>query len=137
QKDGWGGGHNEYDWNKSNDWSGIYGILRNNQYVYNRSVSLGYELQQGVSLVMKCYLFGLIAELWGDAPYTQALMGDQNLFPVYDTQEAIYSGILTDLETANTLLSKSKTAYNSNINLPDIYFAGEPSKWRAFANSLA
>ncbi len=137
QKDGWGSGHNEYDWKQSNDWAGIYGILRNNKYVYERSVELGFELQQGVSLVMKCYLFGLIADLWGDAPYSQALMGDENLYPVYDSQEAIYTGILADLEKANTLLSKARNAYNSNINVPDVYFAGDPAKWRAFANSLA
>lgn len=137
QKDGWGGGHNQYEWNQSNSWSGIYDILKNNQFVYDRSVELGYEMQQGVALVMKCYLFGLITDFWGDAPYSQALKGAGDLTPVFDSQEAIYTGILADLEKANTLLSKAKSAYISNIDTPDVYFKGDHTKWRAFANSLA
>jgi len=141
QKDGWSGGHNEYDWGGSQSWSGYYDVLRNNQFVYDRSVELGFELQQGVSLVIKSMMFGLITDLWGDAPYTSALKGSlggtANTFPVYDSQEAIYTGILADLEKANTLLSKTKAEYTSTIDGADVYYAGDPTKWRKLANSLA
>lgn len=141
QADGWTGNHNEYDWSGSNDWSPYYNILRNNKYVYDRSVALGYELQQGVCLVIRSMVFGLIADLYGDAPYSQALKGDESgsgdLFPVFDKQQDIYTGVLTDLEKANTLLSKARTAYNSTIDAVDVYYGGEPAKWRKLANSLA
>ncbi|RRB07596.1 SusD/RagB family nutrient-binding outer membrane lipoprotein [Larkinella rosea] len=141
QKDGWAGSHNEYDWGGSQSWSSYYDILRNNQYVYNRSVELNFELHQGIALVMKSMVFGLITDLWGDAPYSQALKGAtggaENTFPVYDTQEAIYTGILADLEKANTLLSKAKSAYNSTAESADVYYKGDPAKWRKLANSLA
>ena len=141
QADGWTGNHNEYDWSGSNDWSPYYNILRNNKYVYDRSVVLGYELQQGVCLVIRSMVFGLIADLYGDAPYSQALKGDESgsgdLFPVFDKQQDIYTGVLADLEKANTLLSKAKAAYNSSIDAVDVYYGGEPSKWRKLANSLA
>lgn len=140
QKDGWAGGHNNYDWGLSNDWSGYYDILRDNKYVYERSEELGYDLQKGVSLVMKSMVFGLITDLFGDAPYSAALNaskgGDENIFPVFDNQRDIYLGILSDLETANTLLSKPKSEYNSNIDAADIYYKGDPVKWRKLANSL-
>ncbi|MBN9380660.1 MAG: SusD/RagB family nutrient-binding outer membrane lipoprotein [Chitinophagaceae bacterium] len=141
QADGWTGNHNEYDWSGSNDWSPYYDILRNNKYVYDRSVTLGYELQQGVCLVMKSMVFGLIADLYGDAPYSQALQGEESgnthLFPAFDKQQDIYTGVLADLAKANTLLSKAKTAYNSTIDAVDVYYGGEPSNWRKLANSLA
>src|SRR6202000_2802516 len=38
QWDGHTGPHNEYNWNGSNDWTSFYDILRNNKYVYDRSV---------------------------------------------------------------------------------------------------
>ncbi|MGA0555229.1 SusD/RagB family nutrient-binding outer membrane lipoprotein [Larkinella sp. VNQ87] len=141
QKDGWGSSHNEYDWGGSQSWSSYYDILRNNQYVYDRSVELGFELHQGIALVMKSMLFGLITDLWGDAPYSQALKGLEggaaNTFPVFDSQETIYTGILADLEKANTLLSKAKSAYTSNADAADVYYKGDPAKWRKLANSLA
>ncbi|NHE57135.1 SusD/RagB family nutrient-binding outer membrane lipoprotein [Cyclobacterium plantarum] len=140
QKDGWSGGHNLYEWNRNNSWAGYYGILRNNQFVNERAVELDQELQQGVTLVMKSMMFGLITDLWGDAPYTQALRGAEGTpeatFPAFDTQENIYRGVIQDLETANQLLSKPLAEYNSTIEGADVYFNGDPSKWRKMANSL-
>ncbi len=140
QKDGWGGGHNEYRWNNNNSWTAYYDILRNNKFVYNRSVELGYELQQGVTLVMKSMVFGLITDMYGDAPYSAAvnadLGGNENLFPKFDKQEDIYMGILADLEKANRLLSKSKIEYKSSLDGVDMYYGGDPTKWRKLANSL-
>jgi hypothetical protein len=141
QADGWTGSHNEYDWSGSNDWTPYYDILRNNKYVYDRSVELGWELQQGVSLVMKSMVFGLVTDLYGDIPYSQALKGDEsgstNLFPAFDKQQDVYAGILEDLDKANTLLSKPRTAYNSTLGTADVYYGGDPAKWRKLANSLA
>ncbi|MFT3947682.1 MAG: SusD/RagB family nutrient-binding outer membrane lipoprotein [Agriterribacter sp.] len=140
QKDGWADSHNNYDWGQSNDWSVYYDILRNNKFVYDRAEQLGYDLQKGVSLVMKSMVFGLITDLFGDAPYSAALNADEggveDMFPVFDKQRDIYLGILADLETANTLLSKQKNEYNSTIEAADIYYSGDPVKWRKLANSL-
>lgn len=141
QADGHTGPHNEYDWSGSSDWTSYYSILLNNKYVYDRSVTLNYPLQQGISLTIKSMVFGLIADLWGDAPYSQALNGDlngqANTFPVYDKQQAIYTGILADLDSANTLLSKPLSQYNSTVADVDVYYGGDPTKWRKLANSLA
>ncbi|MBS1749298.1 MAG: SusD/RagB family nutrient-binding outer membrane lipoprotein [Bacteroidetes bacterium] len=139
QKDGWGSGHNNYDWGNSNDWSGYYGILRNNQFVYDKAVELNYPLHQGIALVMKSLVFGLITDLWGDAPYSGALKGNldgaKNTFPSYDAQQSIYDSILANLEKANTILNES--SFNSSTGPADIYYGGDPLKWRKFANSLA
>lgn len=141
QKDAWSSGHNDYDWGGNQSWSGYYDILRNNQLVYDRAVAEKLEFHQGVSLVMKSFMFGLITDLWGDAPYTTALKGElgktEDILPAFDSQEAIYTGILADLEKANTLLSKSKAEYSSIVDNVDVYFSGDPAKWRKMANSLA
>ncbi len=141
QKDGWSGSHNSYDWdNLSNSWSGYYGILRNADEYYNKAVEGGYEFHQGVGLILKAYTFGLIADLWGDAPYTDALKAEQGseyFKPVFDDQKNIYHGILTDLETANTLLSKSSDSYENINTVQDVLFNGDVTKWRKFTNSLA
>lgn len=141
QKDAWFGGHNDYDWAGGQDWSGYYSVLENNELLYERAVDLNMEFHQGVALVMKSFMFGLIADLWGDAPYTSALKGESgqlnDVKPAFDTQEAIYSGVLADLETANSLLSKNENDYDGIDGDVDVYFGGDPAAWRKFANSLA
>lgn len=141
QKDAWSSGHNDYDWGGNQSWSGHYDILRNNALFYDRAVALNLEFHQGVALVMKAFNFGLITDLWGDAPYTNALKGEtggtENILPSFDSQEVIYTGILADLEKANTLLSKSKGDYSSIVDNVDVYYGGDPAKWRKMANSLA
>ena len=137
QKTGWSGGHNSYDWNNpGQSWSSFYGILRNADEFYNKAVDGGFEYHQAVALILKAYAYGMIADLWGDAPYSQALQGDQGINkPVFDSQEDIYHGILEDLKTANTILSTSGSlAINST---QDILYGGDVSKWRKLANSLA
>ena len=140
QKDAWSSGHNDYDWGGDQSWGGYYDILRNNQLLYDRSVELKQEFNQGVSLVIKSLMFGLITDLWGDAPYTYALKGElggvENILPAFDSQEVIYKGILVDLEKANVLLSKNKSDYLGIVDASDIYYNGDPSKWRKLANSL-
>jgi hypothetical protein len=140
QKDGWGGGHNNYDWGNSNSWGSYYDILRNNRFVYEKCQAKGYSGRVGVTLVMKSLVFGLITDLWGDVPYSQALNGDKggnaNTFPTYDPQKNIYDSILANLELANNLLSGQEYAEASMGNA-DVYYQGDFRKWRKFANSLA
>ena len=141
QYDGWPGSHNNYDWdNDSHSWSGYYSALRNIDEFYSKAVENDYEFHQGVGLIMKCYVFGLITDLWGDAPYSEALQGEDGSSyyqPVFDDQEDIYNGILEDLETANTLLSKSSSEYDNISSTQDVLFGGDVEQWQKFANSLA
>jgi hypothetical protein len=141
QKDAWSSGHNDYDWGGNQSWAGYYDILRNNDLLYQRAIAQNLEFHQGVSLVTKAFMFGLITDLWGDAPYTNALKGElggvANILPVYDSQEVIYTGILADLDKANKLLSKQKSEYSSIVDNVDVIYNGDPVKWRKLANSLA
>ena len=141
QYDGWSSGHNDYDWSNSDQsWAGYYGILRNNEEFYNKAVDGGFKFHEGVALIMKSYTFGMITDLWGDAPMSEALKaesGPENFKPKFDDQEAIYMQILADLETANTLLSEDKSFYMNIDAVQDVLYGGDVTKWRKFANSLA
>ncbi len=141
QQTGWFGGYNNYDWNNlSHSWNGYYSILMNNEEFFNKAVKDGYEFHEGVARILRAYLFGLITDIWGDAPYKDALKaeaGPDFFKPVFDLQKDIYLGILADLDTANTLLSKDATSYKNIVPKQDILYQGAPGKWRKFANSLA
>jgi hypothetical protein len=136
QHDGWFGGINHYAWGPQ-DWSGWYGILRNNEFLYRRAKALDYKFHQGVALTMRAFLFGTITDLWGDAPYTEAVRGDESdalLKPKFDSQEVIYKGVIQDLRAAAALFATGEnTGYIAGY---DIYYNGNPQLWQKFANTL-
>lgn len=141
QQTGWFGGYNDYDWDPlSHNWNGYYNILMNNDEYFKKAVEHNYEFHEGVARIMRAYVFGLITDIWGDAPYKEALKGEQGadyFMPVFDPQQEIYHGILADLDTANTLLSKPANEYRNIVSKQDVVYSGDVSKWQKFANSLA
>lgn len=137
QKDGWWTGHNQYDWGLQ-DWTGWYTLLRTNRFLGERAEKAGLQFHNGVHLTMRALIFGTITDLWGDAPYTNALKGDQEgaefQFPAYDSQETIYKGVIADLQAAAKIFA---TGNNTGaIAAYDLYFGGNAAKWHQFTNSL-
>jgi len=141
QQTGWQGGYNNYEWDdQSHSWSGYYSMLMNNDEYFKKAVSGKFEFHEGVARVLRAYIFGMITDLYGDAPYSQALkaeLGSAYFKPKFDAQKDIYLGILADLDTANVLLSKSPSEYTNVSSKQDLVYNGNPEKWRKFANSLA
>ena len=60
---------------------------------------------------MKSFIFGNITDLWGDAPYTDAIKGNEGgkqfEYPAFDSQETIYLGVIEDLKTAAALFASA------------------------------
>jgi hypothetical protein len=139
QKDGWSGQHDSYEWTDQ-DWAGYYGILRNTEELIKKSKDKDLDFQRAVGIIFKACNFGAIADLWGDAPYSKALLGalgGANLKPVFDSQRDIYLGILASLDTANTLLSRNQSEYKEINATQDVLYDGNVALWQKFANSLA
>jgi len=126
-----------YLWNEQNSvWNNVYGNNRNLQNILVAVESDTKSPYLGVSLILKSWMFSLVTDAYGDAPYKEAGKAKTEALyaPVYDTQEEIYTGILADLKRANELLAVS----NTNLS-GDILFGGGASsiiKWRKLANSL-
>ncbi len=136
QKTGWYTGHNSYDWTPR-DWAPWYGYQRSNKLIYERAVELNWPFHQAVALTMKSFIYGTITDLWGDAPYTEAVKGDEGsefVQPTFDTQDIIYAAIIEDLKQASSLFATGDATGISSTY--DIYYAGDMEKWQKFANSL-
>lgn len=134
---GWGGGTNYFDWD-NRGWEGYYDILRTNELLIENASEQGFSFHEGVGLTMRAFLFGQIADYWGDAPYSYALKaytGEMdNLYPVYDSQEAIYKGVIDDLKAAAAIFATGNNAGVSSS--ADLYYGGNVEKWGKFTNSL-
>lgn len=137
QKNGWYSDHNQYAWD-AKDWSNWYDMLRTNELMMRRGEELGYSFFIGAGLTMKAFIFGNVTDLWGDAPYTHSLKGDQGedefQYPAFDSQEAIYEGIIENLKQAVQVFSNGSAEGLNGSN--DLYYSGDISKWQRFANSL-
>ena len=128
-----------YQFNNTNFdyWSGYYDILEDLDYAIKGATgTLSYF--GGTGRVLKAYVMQIIVDLYGNAPYTDALKGTASLAPKFDDQKAIYEDIIKVLDTAITILKANPltSAYAGS----DLVFGSSVStaatKWIQFANSL-
>lgn len=81
--------------------------------------------------ISKVNAFMLLTDSFGDIPYSEAFNADIPL-PGYDTQETVYTGILSTLENAASTLDTGAPSFSSG----DIIYDGDVAKWKKFAHSL-
>ncbi len=83
--------------------------------------------------ILQSYAFLVLTDTYGDIPYTEAGKGytDQKVYPKYDKQQAIYTGIIKEISDAVAALDASKTRETA-----DVLFGGDVAKWKKFGNSL-
>src|SRR3569833_1965005 len=53
----------------------------------------GDKTMVGISLVFKAWLVSVAADVWGDAPYTEAAQPDQFPTPKYAPQQVVYDSL--------------------------------------------
>lgn len=111
----------------------LFDQLRDAENMRILSHDKGLKNNEGVALVLMCWMFEVITDNYGDMPFSQALKGktDGNFTPVYDRQEDIYYGLMDSLKVANTLLTDGFDPINA-----DILMNGSALRWREFANGL-
>jgi hypothetical protein len=85
-----------------------------------------------VATIMKVLIMQETTDTYGDVPYSEAFQGKQGVTrPKYDTQQEIYTSMLTELETAIAQLDASKA-----LATGDMYYKGNVDKWKRFGYSL-
>ncbi|NDK56864.1 SusD/RagB family nutrient-binding outer membrane lipoprotein [Pontibacter fetidus] len=89
------------------------------------------ENQIGVAMIMKAIVMKRVTDTWGDAPYSEALKGIENLTPTYDKQEDIYRSLIAELKQGRDMLDATKAS-----PIGDIIYDGNVTKWKKLANSV-
>lgn len=115
-------------------WDDLYaGTLTDVQAMYDLAKGEGNDNLMGVSLVMHAYTFGVLTDMYGDIPYSEAISANAGInSPAYDSQESIYNALLDSLDRAVVLLSSSDEITAGS----DIMYSGSSANWQKFANSL-
>jgi len=116
-------------------WEGLYPRIANfDQMEKFSNADHKQDNYIAIAKIMKAYYMQYIVDLYGDAPYSEAFMGQQNTTPKYDNDTDIYKSLISKLEEANTLID----AVDPNAETPvsDIVFAGNMAKWKALSNTI-
>ncbi|WP_459211056.1 SusD/RagB family nutrient-binding outer membrane lipoprotein [Aquimarina rhabdastrellae] len=102
-------------------WESAYAdVLQDVQTLQPLAESEGLSYHLGASKVMKAYVLFTLVDLFGDVPYSEAILGNDNLNPSADDQTAVYMAALTELDEAITLLGETPSS------LPEVdLFYGE------------
>ncbi len=83
--------------------------------------------------IIQANAFMQISDTYGNIPYEEAGVGyiDQNFFPAYEAQSAIYPKIIAELTAATAALNAS-----GRIETADVLYSGNIDRWRKFGYSL-
>ncbi|MGV3593730.1 MAG: SusD/RagB family nutrient-binding outer membrane lipoprotein [Sediminibacterium sp.] len=123
-------------------WTNFYNYLIDVEDIYAISDKLNEPNYKAIALIYKAWSYSILTDLYGDVPFSEASKATEGKFqPAFDKQKDIYTKILADLETANTLINTSKAltyggdiVYNANVLTGSVNQG--MVKWKRFCNSL-
>ena len=116
-------------------WSGFYsGGLEDFATILQQATPDSAPSLAAPALVMKSFTYGIMTDVWGDIPYSEANKGADGFTPKYDSQQDVYNGIFADLKSANDMLASGGSG--PNYGNADLIYGGDMAKWQKFANSL-
>lgn len=138
QSDGFAWYPDEFKYNvTSSFYQNIFNLSYSNalkQYQILTQLGEGYEYYQAIGMIMKAYHFQLLVDMYGDIPYSEALLRKDNATPVYDDAATIYADLVVQLTGAIDLIkgAENQTAPGDD----DCIFGGNMTNWIKFANTI-
>lgn len=88
--------------------------------------------------ILQVYGYYYLVTTFGDIPYSQAL-NIKNPFPAYDKATTVYADLLKRLDADIAALDPTSGSFGSADILGGVQssaYAGDPTKWKLFANSF-
>ncbi|GJM59941.1 SusD/RagB family nutrient-binding outer membrane lipoprotein [Persicobacter diffluens] len=130
----------------NNSWNSIYRNLLVLKQVAEKCSDDGNEAGNhwnlGIAQVMTAYNLAILTDLFGDAPWSEALQPGIIFQPKLDKQQDIYQDVFTHLDNAIVNLNKAAEVNEAEafpyepIAGQDIFYGGDIDSWIAFANGL-
>ena len=120
--------------NTQQTWQRYYrSVIRNTYDVITTTKDPARTNLVNMAKILQSYAFLVLTDSYGDIPYTEAAKGytNQVVYPKYDKQQVVYTGIIKDISDAVAALDAAKTRENA-----DVLFGGDVAKWKRFGNSL-
>jgi len=129
----------------NNVWGSTYAALKNARIAIDKcsvgGPQEGNQVTKGIAEVLAAYNSAVLADMFGDAPYSEASLIDatglpQFMNPKIDTQKDIYTGVMKYLNDAIVDL-KGKDAHASGVmGNYDLIYGGDKASWLKLAYGL-
>ncbi|KAA9340731.1 SusD/RagB family nutrient-binding outer membrane lipoprotein [Adhaeribacter soli] len=117
----------------SSTWNTYYRWLANLKEMREAAEKVNDPNYKAVALTLNAWVYSLLTDTFGDVPMDEASRAGEGIYyPAYNTQQEIYTRILADLETANSLFDAAKPMVYGT----DILYGNDIAKWKKFTNSL-
>lgn len=118
----------------NNEWNSTYGNVANLKSIIEKTSAGGLNDGQtdilGIAQVLLAVNFGILTDLHGDIPCSEAGLGSAVLNPKLDSQESVYTEILSLLDSGIANLQSSTENY---VGSQDVLLKGSASSWAALA----
>ena len=121
----------------NNTWFSLYAdVLKDIQQVIAKSTVEGNEYPDihGIALVLEGLTIGYIANLWGTAPYAEALKDTEHLTPKYDSRDDLFAAAHKCLDDGLAKLAEAKG--EASFAYPDLYYGRDLKKWIKAAHTI-
>lgn len=90
------------------------------------------RVKNAIIEIMQVVVWLRLTDMVGDVPYSQALQGSENVTPVYDDQQSVYTDLISRMQAAVGALNVSDGPYYGSA---DVFFQGDVEKWIRFGNA--
>jgi hypothetical protein len=116
--------------NFGNNWAELYNLLAACKNIVSICSEGGAEegnlINRGIAKALMAYNLAILTDLFGDAPWTEALDFVTYMSPGLDKQEAIYKDIFSLLDES---LADLGSGVKSTVGNADVYYGGDASRW--------
>jgi hypothetical protein len=85
------------------------------------------------AMVLSAWEFGVLTDVFGPIPFTDAFGGKTKMNPAFDPQKTVYDSLFLRLNSAADALASASNVLGGS---GDPIYAGDPASWRRFANSV-
>ncbi len=121
--------------NYSTAWTNFYQTMMNIKQMNIRAADQGATLHLGVGKILMAYNLNMLINAFGDVPFSQALLGQEQLIPGYDNQTALYDSTLSLLDQGIAELNKPNPLLVLDER-SDVIHGGSVSAWLKTAYAL-
>jgi len=116
-------------------WNELYaGCLNDLKYVMDKATDDGDTGTYLIATLLRVYTFQVLTDLFGDIPYSEALLGEENITPNVDSGSDIYTSLLAEVDAALSQYNNNPVA--STVGSQDAIYNANMSDWLKFANTL-
>lgn len=106
-------------------------IQPSNNIVEQYGTNAAYKNRVNIAKIFQAYIYSQGVAIWGPMPKSQALKGNTTV--PYDTEESIYTQLISELKTSIAALDVNGDKFQL---VADPIYGSDVKKWKKFGNSL-